>query len=240
MAIAKNNASITSNNSLLPILVPSHLTLTKKTDGWVLETRSEYHREANTSEEWIDRMPVTRIPFDVKILRDTLLLDKLPFGHSLTNDLLLADALERDDVREAKELSETYGEEQTFDEDNPPSQGPRDLTPTESLALHVNDGLSRTRYVIWLDKSSNRLRHGILCTTKKQLANALVAGSLGNLGGLGVCKRCGKLFRKRRASQPYCSANCRVAEAMKRYRERKKKHQRANKRTKSTKRRSRQ
>ena len=258
-ATMTKDAPITSDNSLLPILVPSHLTLTKKTDGWLFESRSEYHREANTSEEWIDRMPVTRIPFKPDVLRDTLLLNKLPFGPSLTNDLLLADALERNDMKSAKEIAGE--EEETFD----PGQSARDtfpnrkgkglsadtpllagmptveggwrpLTPHEAFALHLTDALRGVQHVVWLEKESGELRQAVLCLTLKQVSYALVAGSLGNVSGLGVCKRCGKLFQKCRAWQSYCSTNCRVANAQKRYRKRKKKHQRA----KSTKRRPRQ
>ncbi|MGB6358649.1 MAG: hypothetical protein WBF30_07705, partial [Candidatus Acidiferrales bacterium] len=219
----KKDTPITSDNEILSILVPSHLTPAKKTDGWVLETCSEYHREANTSEEWIGRMPVTRIPFKLDVLRNTFLLDKLPFGPSLTNDLLLADALERNDMKSAKEIAGE--EEETFElgqstRDTFPVAGMptvegglRALTPHEAFALHLTDALRGVQHVVWLEKESGELRQAVLCLTLKQVSYALVADSLGNVGGLGVCKRCGKLFRKRRASQPYCSANCRVANA---------------------------
>jgi len=236
----RNDASMTSDNAILPlpILVPTQSTPTRQTDGWFYETAS--YSEKDGTNDGILSMPVHRLPYDVDVLKDIPLLEKLKHRDwrtgSLPDELQLADALQRGDLPEAAKIVEDNPEEIVQVE----SPEPRGISPQERLALYLTDALAQTQYVVWVEKSSGKLRPGLFCKDLNQVTRALVAGSLNTAGGLGACKRCGKLFLKRRALQSYCSTNCRVADAQKRYRKRKKKHQRANKRTKSTKRRPRQ
>lgn len=219
MAIIKNDASITSDNWHIPVLVRSHFTQGKREDGYVYETGQEEH-DGITGAEYISRLPVAKFPFGIEAFRNTHELRKLPFGGVLELHLQLVDALEQGDMKRVAGLREDLIEPDAELEYE-------SLSAHDLLARDLNDALSGVRYVIWREKESRMLRSGILCKTLKQAAYAMLANSLGRPGGLGICKRCGALFQKRRTSQPYCSANCRVAEAMKRYRARKKREQRA-------------
>jgi len=218
IAIVRKAASITSDNNILAVLCPAPLTPARRTDGWVYTTASFSEKDRTNGGETLTT-PVTRVPSDVRTLHDTRLLEKLSFGNELALYLQLADAVEASDTKRAATIRESLLEPNC-----------NKLSAQEMLAQTLSDAMSGVEYVIWQEKESGKLRPGILCKTRRQVAYALLANSLGRPGGLGICERCRKLFQKHRAVQPYCSANCRVAAAMKRYRLRKSKHSHLQKR----------
>ena len=100
------------------------------------------------------------------------------------------------------------------------------------LARHITDAIAKTQFVIWLDERVGKLRPGLVCGDEREAIYAVLLERLGRPGVWSLCRRCGKLFQKRRAWQPYCSSPCRNCEAMKRYRKRKAKLQRTKRRAK--------
>jgi endogenous inhibitor of DNA gyrase (YacG/DUF329 family) len=90
------------------------------------------------------------------------------------------------------------------------------------LAGHINNGLSEVRFVVWQDDKTKKLRPGIYCFLTRQLAYAALITQLGRPGSISFCKRCGIQFERKRQRHPYCTARCRVADAMKRYRAKRK------------------
>lgn len=158
------------------------------------------------------------------------LLKRFDPDGKLLDDFALADALEQGDRQRAKSIvsGERWAEDiRVTCELRIPMAAPEDV-----FALHVTDALKETRFVIWRDERTGKLRPGILCQNARQAAYALLVARLGQPGNWSVCKRCGKFFRKRRSAQPYCSSRCRVNEAMKRYRARKAKVRRKKRRSK--------
>jgi hypothetical protein len=143
----------------------------------------------------------------------------------LYDDLQIADALEQGDSNRASQLIEKHLGDPKW---NKAAVAASD--PAAFLASHITAGLRGVRVVLWKEDGSGKLRPGLYCPQPRQLTYGLLVAHLGKPGSYTACKRCGGLFQKRRAWQPYCSYKCRVAEAMKRYRAKKKKRERENSR----------
>lgn len=164
--------------------------------------------------------PVMVAVADADELKDVDLLKRIDPLEDLLADFELAEAIESKDRPRAKAITlEKLGRAASE-------------RPEQVFAQRMSAGLEGTRFVIWRDDSSGRLRPGILCETATQAAYALLVEHLGRPGGWSVCRRCGKVFRKRRARQPYCSGQCRVNDGMRRYRQRKAKLRKKGRRAK--------
>jgi hypothetical protein len=94
------------------------------------------------------------------------------------------------------------------------------ISPCDKAAATLNTGLFGTMPVLW--QKGSLLAPALFCLTPAQ---ALFAHALFQVGGVGVCRRCGNPFLASRAKQSYCSHKCRVAEGMQRYRRRLKQQQ---------------
>lgn len=137
------------------------------------------------------------------------------------DDMQIADALQQGDSKRAQQLIEKHLNDPLSDDAALAASD-----PSAFLSSHITNGLAEVRLVVWKGKGTGKLRPGVYCEKARQVVYALLVARLGRPGSYSACKRCGKVFEKRRAWQPYCSYKCRVAEAMKRYRANKKKRER--------------
>ena len=92
-----------------------------------------------------------------------------------------------------------------------------------AITTKFTAGLSEARFVIWEDKPTGKFVPGLYCPNVLTALYAWVLYGLGVPGGLAICQnpKCRQPFtRSRGETQSYCSHNCQVAAAMKRYRDR--------------------
>jgi hypothetical protein len=133
----------------------------------------------------------------------------------------LADAVSRRDVRAMRKAVETYVPDHEWLE---PVWREIARSPLGELHSELNSGIRGTRFVVWWAERERRLAPGIYCKDVTSALFALALSTIGQPGGVGVCKRCHKPFIRLRTGpkQDYCSYKCRVAAGMVRYRARKK------------------
>lgn len=218
-----HNKAITlvSPTATIPVLIP----FTGKGDGVVYETSS-------ANPPLTSSYPVAVISMDAlkKVIESPKYFSP-SFRRQLVLDLQLADLLEQGNRKRAQAL--VSGE--PLSEQIVGAGGKIRLKPEKLegvLARHIVDSISKTQFVVWLDERVGKLRPGLVCGNEREAVYALLLERLGRPGNWSLCKRCGALFQKRRASQPYCSARCRINDAMKRYRERRARLQRGKRRPK--------
>jgi hypothetical protein len=93
--------------------------------------------------------------------------------------------------------------------------------PLMWLAAMFNSALSNCRVVVWWSNTARRMVGGILAGNIATALYLLAMDRMGDPGTIGTCKRCGKIFfRKRNGGKQYCSPNCQSAAGMARKRDR--------------------
>jgi hypothetical protein len=108
-------------------------------------------------------------------------------------------------------------------------------TAPYALAEAFTRGLSKTRFVVWWSHVGKKLVPGLYCPDIVTALYALAMWSSGTAGGWAICQRCNKDYPRSRAKQRYCSHECQVAAAMKRYRKNMQKKAKSKSKTTKTK-----
>jgi hypothetical protein len=135
----------------------------------------------------------------------------------------LADAISRRDPRRLRAAVEGFVSDQEWLQ---PLWEQIARSPLQELQNELNSLIANARLVVWWADRERRMALGIYCDTASSALSALILSTIGQPGGLGVCRRpqCRKPFIRLRGTskQDYCSYKCRVAAGMVRYRARKK------------------
>lgn len=197
----------------LPILVPAER---GSGDGYWWQFKTWGKPDANNR---LQRIPVTAIPLEK--------LNKSRIGSAgmspawerhYARFIELVQALQggQDEIKKfaAKNLLPEYREVITQD-------------PYAWLSAHFDSGVSGpgqffVKIVFWKKLGSQKLRPGLFCISENSIPFIMAAYNVASLKGRHICKRCGTDFPSRGETHEYCTTNCRVAAAMKRYRAKKK------------------
>jgi hypothetical protein len=94
--------------------------------------------------------------------------------------------------------------------------------PLRSLADSFNPALADTNLCVWWSSVAKRLLWGVQCRSIESALFVLALSAVGDIGSLGMCKRCRELFFRVRPSKKYCGDRCQAADAMARFRKNKK------------------
>ena len=194
-------------------------------DGWVTSHQSTHlHGQRITLSK---RYPVRVVPVSaldqfVKTRRTELGAVPKDFAHQLFSMLGIAGATLENDPRKAAKLAQRAALQATL------AKGEKGtvaaswdklstfLSPWDKVAATLNTGLFGAVPVLW--QKGTQLAPALLCQTPAQALFAHALFRVSGKHGLGVCSRCGNPFFASREQHVFCSYQCRVAAAMKRYR----------------------
>jgi hypothetical protein len=135
--------------------------------------------------------------------------------------LELADAVSQRNPRLlGKAVGRAFGDQPTFASMRVKSD------PLMWLTGIFNAALSNCRPLVWWSNIARQMALGIVAKDTATALTLVTLDRIGNLGAIGNCKRCHDLFFRIKPSKLYCSDRCCSADAMGRWRKRKKRRSR--------------
>jgi hypothetical protein len=80
--------------------------------------------------------------------------------------------------------------------------------PLAALVQQLGSRVKSGSLVLWWSRREEKLRAGLYFSQMQDAIYALLALQTGEPEGVGICERCGKVFKRSRLAQKFCSLKC--------------------------------